>query len=99
MSIDFYFNPGYRRRDNNMIEIKLKFYSGLAEYIENYQMEEELTLKLEKNESIRDIITRLIPVEKLKFIGLILVNKKFVNLDYIVQDGDKISVLPLLNGG
>ena len=82
-----------------MIEIKLKFYSGLTEYIENYQIEEELTLKLGKNESIRDIITRFIPVEKLKFIGLILVNKKFVNLDYIVQDRDKISVLPLLNGG
>ncbi|MFW6135085.1 MAG: MoaD/ThiS family protein [Elusimicrobiota bacterium] len=82
-----------------MIEIKLKFYSGLAEYIKNYKKEKELTIKLEKNESIRNIITKYIPVEKLKFIGLILVNKKFVNLDYIVQDGDKVSVLPLLNGG
>lgn len=82
-----------------MIEIRLKFYSGLAEHIRNYKKEEELIIKLENNETIRKVITRLIPVEKLSLIGLILVNKKFVNLDYIVQDKDNISVLPLLHGG
>lgn len=82
-----------------MIEIKLKFYSGLAEHIKNYKKEEEFVVKLGKNEPIRSIITRFMPVEKLSLIGLILVNKKFVNLDYIVQEGDKISILPLLHGG
>ncbi len=82
-----------------MIQIKLKFDPSLAEYMQDYKKEEFVTLQLAKNESIRNIVTRFIPERKLSLIGLILVNKKIVNLDYIVRDNDKIKVLPVLIGG
>lgn len=82
-----------------MIEIRLVFYAGLAEFIKDYKKEEQIIIKLEKSESIRNIIARFIPLEQLSRIGLILVNKKFVNLDYMVQDKDKIKILPVLHGG
>ena len=80
-----------------MVNIQLSFDPSFKKKIQ--KDEKEFTVKLNKNESLREVIKRFISEKELGHIGLIIVNKKFQNLDYIVQDGDKINVLPLLFGG
>jgi len=79
------------------MKVKLKFYSGLEKYIRNYQ-NKEIIVTLNKNDSLKNIITRFLPSEMLNYIYL-LVDNQIVNQDYQVLDGDEIKIFLLLIGG
>ena len=79
------------------MKVKLKFYSGLEKYIKNYQ-NKEIIVTLNKNDSLKNIITRFLPSEMLNYIYL-LVDNQIVNQDYQVLDGDEIKIFLLLIGG
>ena len=82
-----------------MITIQLSFDSSFKEKIKKNKNNKDFIVQLYKSESLREVIIRFIPKKELSHIGLIIVNKKFKNLDYNVVDGDKINILPLLFGG
>lgn len=82
-----------------MVTIQLSFDPAFKKKIQKDGAKKEFTVQLDKNKTLRDVVRRFIPEEELGHIGIIIVNKNFQNLEYIVQDGDRINVLPLLFGG
>lgn len=63
------------------------------------QIEKNETIELPKDTSVADILQQLeiSPGDESNF--LIAVNGKIENKSYILQDGDRLSILPALIGG
>ena len=80
------------------MKIIIKFYSGFENYTKN-RLNEEVILQANDKTDIKSVIKIFLPADIISFVGMVLVNKKIVNFDYKVKDGDMIEVFPLLGGG
>ncbi len=80
------------------MKVKVKFYSGFEKYLKE-NSNKILNLQLDSQEDILSILSRFLPKEDIGYVGMVLVNKKIVNFDYQVEDGDMIEVFPVIGGG
>jgi molybdopterin converting factor small subunit len=80
------------------MEVMVKFYSGFEKYLKE-NSNKILNLQLDSQEDILSILNRFLPKEDIGYVGMVLVNKKIVNFDYQVEDGDMIEVFPVIGGG
>jgi molybdopterin converting factor small subunit len=80
------------------MKVKVKFYSGFEKYLKD-DSNKVLDLQLDSQEDILAILSRFLPKEDIGYVGMVLVNKKIVNFDYQVEDGDMIEVFPVIGRG
>ena len=76
-----------------MKQINIRFYEELNDFLPQEQHKHELTQELHKERSVKDLIESFgVPHTE---IDLIIVNGESVNFNYLVKDGDRISVYPV----
>lgn len=80
------------------MKVTIKFYSGFEKYLRD-NSNKVLELSLDSREDIVSILNRFLPKEDIGFVGMLLVNKKIVNFDYQILEGDMIEVFPVIGGG
>ena len=70
---------------------EFKFFGYLADIAEARVKE----MSLEKPVSLRDILPSRFPEKDI----IILINQKPGNLDSLIENGDSVSLMPILSGG
>lgn len=76
-----------------MIRLHLRFYEELNDFLPVERRKIEFELAIERRTTSKDLIESLgVPHTEIE---LILINGCSVDFDYLVQDGDKISVYPM----
>jgi uncharacterized protein with PIN domain len=76
-----------------MKQISIRFYEELNDFLPQEQRKREFTHALKKERSIKDLIESIgIPHTE---IDLIIINGESVDFNYLVMDGDHISVYPV----
>jgi len=79
------------------LNINLKLYGNLNKYIKNYDHKKGVTLRLDSNWILIDVVTRIgIPENR---ISLILAGDKIVSLNYRVKNNDIIKIFSQIGGG
>ncbi|MFV2005366.1 MAG: MoaD/ThiS family protein, partial [Gammaproteobacteria bacterium] len=74
-------------------QISIRFYEELNDFLPQEQRKREFTQELKKDRSVKDLIESIgVPHTE---IDLIIVNGESVDLNYLVKDGDHISVYPV----
>ena len=85
------------------MKVTLKIYSGLRNYVKNYDTEKGVTLEVGKGKTIKQILKENINHEKaIEAISMITLNDKIIpykNYDQEARDGDLIKVFPPIGGG
>ncbi len=80
-----------------MKSIEVRLCSSLRKYYPNPANAEALTITMEDEAKLGDLLDELkIPKEK---ITVVLVNGKHEEESYFLQNGDRIAILPLMSGG
>ena len=75
-------------------QINIRFHQGLNEFLQPVQRKTNFNFELKKARSIKDLIESIgVPHTE---VDLIFVNGKSVDFNYRVQDGDRISVYPII---
>jgi uncharacterized protein with PIN domain len=73
--------------------VTLRFYEELNDFISDYPPKEDIPFTFRDRRSVKDLIESLgVPHVE---VDLILVHGRSVDFDYIVQDGDRISIYPV----
>ena len=79
------------------LDITLKLYGGLERYINNYNHERGVSLKLDYGQTAADLLKKTgIPKNKLV---LIMADDKIIHFDYILKQNDVIKMFPPIGGG
>lgn len=79
------------------MKIELYLYATLAKYLPENAGPRSVTLDVENNACIRDVVGRLrIPEERIK---LVFVNGVHGRMDTVVEDGDRVGLFPPVGGG
>ncbi|PKP60362.1 hypothetical protein CVT91_05280 [Candidatus Atribacteria bacterium HGW-Atribacteria-1] len=79
------------------MEVTLKLYGILKQYIYNYEQKNKMNLKLDSFQSIKQILEENnIPTKEVSFL---LVGSETVNFNYQVKNGDVIKAFPRIIGG
>ena len=74
-------------------QINIRFYEELNDFLQQDQRKTDFSHKLKGARSIKDLIESIgVPHTE---IDLIIVNGESVDFNYLVQDGDRISVYPV----
>ncbi len=74
-------------------QINIRFYEELNDFLPDDQRKTDFNLELKKSRSVKDLIESIgVPHTE---IDLIIVNGESVDFNYLVQDGDRISVYPV----
>jgi uncharacterized protein len=74
-------------------QINIRFYEELNDFLPQDQRKTDFNHKLKKARSIKDLIESIgVPHTE---VDLIIVNGESVDFNYLVQDGDRISVYPV----
>jgi len=76
-----------------MAQVLLRFYEELNDYLPPRKRKRDLELPLSGKETVREIIEKLgVPPGE---VDLVLVNARSEDLDYVLAEGDRISVYPV----
>jgi hypothetical protein len=76
-----------------MAQALLRFYEELNDYLPPGKRKRDLEVPLSGKETVREIIERLgVPPAE---VDLVLVNARSEDLDYVLAEGDRISVYPV----
>ena len=79
----------------NTVEVRL--YASLRKYHPNPGSSEAFFIELDEKVKLGDLLDKLkIPREEL---GILMVNGKWEKESYLLQDGDRIGIFPLIGGG
>jgi uncharacterized protein len=74
-------------------QISIRFYEELNDFLPQEQRKREFTHELKKERSVKDLIESIgVPHTE---VDLIIVSGESVDLNYLVKDGDHISVYPV----
>ena len=79
----------------NTVEVKL--YADLRKYYPNLKISEALTITVDDKAKLGNLLDELkVPRKE---ITVVLVNGKQEEESYLLQDGDRIGIFPLIGGG
>lgn len=80
-----------------MIEIELRLFGELKRFLKDMQIGEGRLFQVNDDSTVLDTLESVkIRVDDAK---LIIVNGKPCALDYILQDGDRVAIFPVIVGG
>ncbi|MCL0091886.1 MoaD/ThiS family protein [Dehalococcoidales bacterium] len=78
-----------------MITVEVRLYASLQKY--SLRRDEPLVIRLNDKAKLGDLLDELkIPKEEIK---VALVNSKWEEENYLLQDGDRIGIFPPIGGG
>lgn len=81
------------------MQVEVKLFAGLQKYLPENSSKNSCRLETGQTDSIKDILRRL-EIPSQRFSGLlIMANGTHVELDYILEISDVISVFPAIGGG
>ncbi len=81
------------------MKIKVKLFAGLQRYLPEGSAKNDCHLEISHGSTVGDVLDEL-NVPSKKHIGLmILVNGTHGNLDYVPNEGDTVSIFPIVAGG
>ena len=80
-----------------MSKVEVRLYASLRKYHPNPGSSEALILTLDDEAKLGDLLDKLkVSREEL---GVLMVNGKWEKESYLLQDGDRIGIFPLIGGG
>ena len=80
-----------------MNKVEVRLYASLRKYHSNPGSSEALFLTLDDKANLGSLLDKLkIPRQE---IGILMVNGKWEKESYLLQDGDRIGIFPLIGGG
>ncbi len=80
-----------------MKTVEVRFYASLRKYQPNLAPGEASAITLEDKAELKDLVSAFkIPKKEL---AVILVNGRREEENYLLQDGDRIGIFPLIGGG
>jgi sulfur carrier protein ThiS len=80
-----------------MNKVEIRLYASLRKYHPNSGSSEALVISLDNEAHLGDLLNKLkIPREE---IGVLMVNGNWQKESYLLQEGDRIGVFPLIGGG
>lgn len=66
-------------------------------YLQKYSGAQEIKLHIDGGLRVEEVLKRLgVPIEE---VGIVVVNGKWQDVDYLLQDGDRVEVFPVYLGG
>lgn len=80
-----------------MSTVEVRLYANLQKFFPDLKNGEAMPVTLQDGATLGDLITRLnIPREK---INMVIVNAKHESESYILKQGDRVGIFPLIAGG
>jgi len=80
-----------------MNKFEVRLYASLRKYHSNPGSSEALVMELDDKAKLGNLLDKLkIPREE---VGVLMVNGKWEKESYLLQDGDRIGIFPLIGGG
>jgi len=80
-----------------MSTVEVRLYANLQKYFPNVKNSEAMPVTLEDNATLTDLIAKLgIPTKE---INMIIVNGKHEKEGYLIKNGDRVGIFPLIAGG
>ncbi len=80
-----------------MGKVEVRLYANLSDLHPEAGKDGELTVPLDNHTDVGALIAKLrLPRKE---ISLVMVNGKYQKDDYILKDGDRIGIFPLIGGG
>jgi uncharacterized protein with PIN domain len=80
-------------KSSKKMNITIRFYEELNDFLQNYPIKKDIEYSFDKSQSVKTIIGRFgVPCVE---VDLVLVNGISRGFDYIIKDGDRISVYPM----
>jgi molybdopterin converting factor small subunit len=81
-----------------MIEIEIRLYATLRRYRPELKVGEPLFMSLEEGTTLKRVLEEVlgIPMEVIK---VVLVNGIYRELDYVLEDDDRVGIFPPVAGG
>lgn len=76
------------------MRITIRFYEELNDFIKDYPHKRDITFNVKDRRTVKDLIESQFGVPHVE-VDLILVNGVSVGFDYVVKEGDRISVYPM----
>jgi len=80
-----------------MGKVEVRLYANLRQYCPEVGKDNVLFMSLDNQTKVGDLLAKL-KVPK-KEISLIMVNGKYEKEDYLLRDGDRVGIFPLIGGG
>lgn len=81
------------------MQIEVRLFAGLQRYLPENSSKNSCRMKTNQGDSVKDVLEKLnVPSKKLRGL-MILVNGTHANLDYVLNEGDVLSVFPVIAGG
>ncbi|MCS7233581.1 MAG: MoaD/ThiS family protein [Synergistetes bacterium] len=73
--------------------VKVRFHL----YLKKYARAEEREIEVKNGLKIGDLLVNMgVPVDQ---VGIVTVNGKWQDIDYLLKDGDKVEIFPVYLGG
>lgn len=82
-----------------IVEIIVKLCYELEKKLKNYDKKKGIVINLDKPVTIKYLVANYFSEDIKDAMGVVLANKKIVDFNYQVKDGDIIEIFPLLGGG
>ncbi len=80
-----------------MNKVEVRLYASLRKYHPNQGDSEAFILELDNQSKLGSLLDKLkVPREE---VGILMVNGKWQKEGYLLQDGDRIGIFPLIGGG
>lgn len=80
-----------------MSTVEVRLFANLRKYYPNPETNEAISIELNDRAQLRDLLDMLrIPRQEL---GILMVNGKWQKESYLLRDGDRIGIFPLIGGG
>ncbi len=77
--------------------IEVRLFATLRRYAPGLEIGEPLRLDIEEGTTARDVLQQLgIPADDVK---IVMRNNRQVDLDTVLQDGDRVAFIPAVGGG
>jgi molybdopterin converting factor small subunit len=80
-----------------MVKVEVRLFATLRQYTPSLGLGEALELEFPGGTTLADLLVELqVPADEVK---RFFVNYRSVAADYVLQDGDRVSIFPLVAGG
>jgi len=80
-----------------MIKVEVRLYATLRKYCPEVDAENGVLLRIPEGTSLNDLLARLkVPEQEVK---ILFVNNRKQSIDYVLRNGDKVGIFPLVAGG
>jgi molybdopterin converting factor small subunit len=83
--------------EETMNKVEVRLYASLRRYHSSPGSSEPLAMSLENETSLGDLLDKLkVPRQE---IGVLMINGSWQKESYLLQDGDRVGIFPLIGGG